>query len=74
METNEMMKAILSRVLSQEIAHQEKWKKEDVERQGDDIASREEVAKQRDDFIKEIRDWMKKNDIKFSHDWYISEL
>jgi hypothetical protein len=73
METNEMMKAILSRVLSQEVAHQEIWKKEDIERR-DDEASKKEVAKQRDEVIKVIKDWMKQNDIKFSLDWYMSEF
>ena len=73
METNEMMKAILSRVLSQEVAHQEIWKKEDIERR-DDEASKKDVAKQRDEVIKVIKDWMEQNDIKFSVDWYMSEF
>lgn len=64
METNEMMKAILSRVLSQEVARQEIWKKDDIE----------DVTKQSDEIIKNIKDWMKHNDIKFSLDWYMGEF
>lgn len=67
METNEMMKAILSRVLSQEIAHQEIWKKEAIEKWGTEKVDRDEI-------VKEIKSWMKQNKIKFNYDWYIREF
>lgn len=64
METNEMMKAILSRLLSQEIARQEIWKKEAIEKWGTDKAGRDEI-------IKEIKAWMEQNEIEFDYYWYI---
>jgi hypothetical protein len=67
METNEMMKAILSRVLSQEIAHQEIWKKEAIEKWGVEKVDRDKI-------VKEIKSWMEQNEIKFNYDWYIREF
>lgn len=62
---NERMKSILSRVLSLEIRNQEKWEKEDIARFGECQIDRQSI-------IKDIREYMEQNDIKFSYDWYMS--
>lgn len=62
-----LMKGILGRVLSQEIAHQENWKKDDIERFGEDKVAR-------DDIINKIKEFMKENDIEFREDFYFDEL
>ena len=56
------MNSILSRVLSQEIAHQERWKKDDIAMgfSGTD----------RDEYIIEIKRFMESNKIPFNQDWY----
>ena len=61
----ETMKSILTRVLSQEIAHQEQWKKEDLERFGKNPIDRDKI-------VAEVKDFMKENNIDFSYDWYFS--
>lgn len=55
---SERIREILSRVLSAEIGNQEIWKEQDLERLGCDKIGRDEI-------IKEIRQFMKDNDIKF---------
>lgn len=67
METNEMMNDILSRILSQEIAHQEIWKKKDIEKWGTERLDRDEI-------VKKIKAWMEQNEIEFDYDWYIREF
>lgn len=57
------MNGILERVLSQEIARQEVWSKEDVERFGEHM--------NRDALIAELRKFMQDNGIKFNQEWYI---
>lgn len=57
------MSSILERVLSQEIAHQEQWSKEDVEMFGEHM--------NRDGLIAEIKQFMKDNDIRFNNEWYM---
>lgn len=58
------MNAILERILSQEIARQEVWSKEDVEN----------GFPGREDIIQEIKDFMKENDIKFRKDFYYEQI
>ena len=60
------MNAILERVLSQEIAHQEIWEKEDIARFGESMS--------RADTIAEIKQFMQENDIRFNHEFYIQEF
>ena len=60
-----VMKGILSRILSQEIAHQEQWQKDDIERFGEDITKRDEI-------IEEIKSFMDENGIEFSDHFYYS--
>lgn len=62
MTNNEVVKSILGRVLSQEIAHQEIWKKQDTEKYG--------IDSDRDALIKEIKEWMQENDIAFNRGFY----
>ena len=57
------MSAVLERVLSQEIAHQEQWSKEDVEMFGEHM--------NREALIAEIKQFMKDNDIRFNQEWYL---
>lgn len=57
----DMMKSILSRVLSEEIAHQENWKHE------------EHGNVNRDRIISEIKNFMEENGIEFRQDFYINE-
>ncbi len=57
------MKNILERVLSQEIAKQEIWSKEDVELFGEHM--------NRNGIINEIKQFMKDEDIRFNQEWYI---
>ena len=57
----DMMKSILSRVLSEEIAHQENWKDE------------EHGNVNRDRIISEIKNFMEENGIEFRQDFYINE-
>ena len=54
---SEFMKAVLGRVLREEIQNQLEWKKEEVEHYGFD-------GKFRDDNIAEIKQFMKDNGIK----------
>lgn len=61
------MKGILSRVLSQEIAHQEIWAQEELEKFGEPKIKREEI-------VAEIKKWMKDNDVEFRDDFYIQEF
>ena len=61
----DLMKGILSRILSQEIAHQEQWQKDDIERFGEDITKRDEI-------IEEIKSFMDENGIEFSSHFYYS--
>ena len=63
----EMMKSILGRVLSQEIAHQENWKADDIRRFGEDRVDRDEI-------IAQVKDFMKENGIQFREDFYFDEL
>ena len=62
---SERVTAILSRILSEEIAHQEQWKKSDIERFG-------ECKTDRDGIIVELKQFMKDNDIPFSYDHYFN--
>lgn len=57
------MKAILSRLLSQDLAHQEIWGEEDAKMFGEHM--------NRKGIIQEIKQYMEKEDIKFSQDWYM---
>ncbi len=59
----DIMNAILERVLSQEIAHQEQWSKEDVAMFGEHM--------NRDKQIQEIKQFMQDNDIRFNQEWYV---
>ena len=61
------MKGILSRVLLQEIAHQEIWAEKELERFGEPKIRREEI-------IAEIRKWMKDIGVEFRDDFYIQEF
>ena len=61
----DVMKSILSRVLSEEIAHQEQWEKQDIENFGKSMTDRKGI-------IKEIKDFMKDNDIKFNDYFYFN--
>lgn len=63
----DLMKSILSRVLSQEIAHQEIWAEKELKRFGEPKINREEINK-------EIRQFMKDNNIEFRQDFYIQEF
>ena len=63
----DLMKGILGRVLSQEIAHQENWKKDDIERFGNDGTNRDMI-------IQQIKDFMEENEIQFREDFYFDEL
>lgn len=57
------MNAILGRVLSQELAKQEVWGKQDIAN----------GFPGRDDVIKEIKDFMEENNIKFRKDFYYEQ-
>lgn len=57
------MNSILSRVLSQEIARQEIWGKEDAEMFGEHM--------NRQPVIQEIKQFMADENISFNQDWYI---
>lgn len=61
------MKGILGRVLSEEIAHQYNWQKDDIERFGDDRTGRDKI-------IEEIKQFMKDNDIEFREDFFFREV
>lgn len=63
----DLMKSILGRVLSQEIAHQENWKADDIRRFGEDRVDRDEI-------IQQIKDFMEENGIQFREDFYFDEL
>ena len=58
------MNAILERVLSEEIAKQEMQSKKDIAN----------GSPSRDNIIKEIKDFMKENDIKFRQDFYLDTI
>ena len=62
---SERMTVILSRILSEEVAHQELWKKSDIERFG-------ECTTDRDGIIEEIKQFMDDNGIPFNYDSYFS--
>lgn len=64
---SDRMKSILSRVLSQEVAHQEIWAKKEAEQFGKSVLDR-------DDIIKEIKAFMVENDIKFNGEFYLQEF
>lgn len=70
MKMDEFMKSILCRVLSEEIAHQEQWKENDIKLFGSEEKAKE--TSDRDEWIKRIKEWMKENDIKFSYDHYLN--
>lgn len=63
----DVMNGILSRVLSQEIAHQEIWQQQEVERFGKEMTGRNNI-------IKEIQNFMIENDIPFRNDFYLDEF
>lgn len=63
---NEMMISILSRVLSEELAHQENWKVYD-KMKGYDVISRDNV-------INEVKQFMNENNIPFAKHWYFNKL
>lgn len=58
------MNAILERVLSEEIAKQEMQSKKDIAN----------GFPPRDNIIKEIKDFMEENDIKFRQDFYLDTI
>ena len=55
---SDLLKIVLSRVLSEEIRHQEQWKKEDLEN-----GLPETAVKHRDVVIEEIKKFMEENGI-----------
>lgn len=59
-----VMTAILSRVLSQEVAHQELWREQDIKRFGRDKVNRAEI-------ISIIKDYMDEHEIMFNHIVYL---
>ena len=61
----DVMKSILSRVLSEEIAHQEQWEKQDIKNFGKSMTDRKGI-------VKEIKDFMNDNDIKFNDYFYFN--
>lgn len=63
---DEFMKGILSRVLSEEIAKQQKWADREERDFGMDRSNRE-------DNVKRIQEFMDKNEIKFREDFYMLE-
>ena len=63
---NKIMKGILSRLLSQEIANQERWQQDEIKKYGKQKLDRDKI-------IKNIKDFMKENEIEFSYDWYFTE-
>lgn len=64
---SEFMRSILSRVLSQEIGHQEKWKNEEEDKYGYCNADR-------DNYVKEIQQFMQDNNIEFRTDFYLEAV
>ena len=58
---NSVINSVLSRVLSQEIALQEKWKENDIKMLGNS---------ERDKVISEILNFMKNENIEFRNDFY----
>lgn len=62
-----VMKGILSRVLSQELANQEKWQQKEVKEYGADLAERDEIKAI-------INKFMEENDIEFRTDYYFECL
>ena len=64
---SECMRSILSRVLSQEIGHQEKWKNEEEDKYGRCMGDR-------DEYVEEIRQFMKENNIEFRADFYLEAV
>lgn len=63
----DMMKGILARVLSQELAHQENWQADDMKRFGKDKMDRGYI-------IQEVKSFMEENGIQFREDFYWEEL
>lgn len=66
-EPSERVKGILSRILSQEVAHQEIWRDKERARFGYDKIDR-------DGIIEEIKQYMMDNDIDFNNEFYIQEF
>lgn len=60
---NSIMKGILSRLLSQEIANQERWQENEIKEFGKQQIDRDKI-------IKNIKDFMKENEIEFSERCY----
>lgn len=66
-DINDMMTSILSRVLSEELAHQENWKAYEKTKGWDGHINR-------DDIINEVKQFMDENNIPFAEHWYFNEL
>lgn len=60
---NSIMKGILSRLLSQEIANQERWQQDEIKKFGKQQIDRDKI-------IKNIKDFMRENEIGFSERCY----
>lgn len=60
---NSIMKGILSRLLSQEIANQERWQQDEIKKYGKQQIDRDKI-------IKNIKDFMRENEIGFSERCY----
>ena len=60
---NNIMKGILSRLLSQEIANQERWQQNEIKEFGKQQIDRDKI-------IKNIKNFMKENEIEFSERCY----
>lgn len=60
---NSIMKGILSRLLSQEIANQERWQQDEIKKYGKQQIDRDKI-------IKNIKDFMRENEIEFSERCY----
>lgn len=63
----DLIKGVLSRVLSEELAHQENWKKDDASKHHAGVIDRDSI-------MEEIRTYMKENDIPFRDDFYYKEM
>lgn len=64
---NTFMQVILSRVLSEEIAQQELWQREDEKNFGKDMSDRSS-------YVAEIKQFMKDNGIEFKEHFYLEKL
>jgi hypothetical protein len=65
---NDIIRGILGRILSQEIAHQEIWAKREIEQ------GFESDSNKRDTIIQDIRVWMIENGIEFREDFYYETI